>query len=86
MVFIDGKGWKLSVSEGWVQVSNGALQYEKKTSKGKLGITHSAAPPTISSADSFIETNLGIRMSLGSTPCYVHAIGEDIYLAYEDIS
>ena len=86
MTLVPDKGWLLEQSEGWVKVSEGALQYERRTLSGSLGITHSATPPTIGAADSFIEINKGIRTSFGSEPCYVHAIGEDVYVEFLDIS
>jgi len=86
MTLVDGKGWRLGVSEGWVQLSAGALQYQKRTIDGRLGITHSATPPALGVLDDFVEADLGIKMSLGSNPCYACAIDEDVYIAFLDIS
>ena len=86
MTFVPGKGYKLTEAEGWTKVSEGALQYQKKTTSGKLGITHNAAPPEIDPQESFVATEGGIRFSMGVIPCYLHAIGEDVYLEFMDIS
>ena len=87
MTFVAGEGWKLDVADGWVLVSEGALQYQKRNTGGKLGVTHSVTGvPTIGASDDFIEVGVGLRMSFGNSPCYIHAINESVYLAYLDIS
>ena len=79
----------ITVADGWVKVSEGALQFQKhnvKINSGSLAITHSEDLPTSDPLDGFINSDSGIRFSYGSIPAYIHAIDKDQIVNVMDIS
>lgn len=78
----------LTKSDGWVKVSEGAVQLQKHSANNVLAVNHNATPtgPVNDEYDFFIAKS-EIEVSLGTLPCWVSVVRDgEISFGYQDIS
>lgn len=78
---------EITATDGYVKVSEGALQYQILEVSGTVGILHADSAPEASVPCDFTERAPEIKFSLGNSPCYIKLVrGDVLKISTQDIS